>query len=221
MKWTQKEVDILLSNPDDKAVAKVIGRTYHSVRAKRKSLKIEEDLSQDSLQFVSRIEKTSTNKLYKKALAENDRLKKEIKSILELKKQQPKKVVIPVKNARRSEATAVALLSDWHIDEVVDPAVISGLNEFNLEIANARVIRLFQGILRLVEIEQRDSKIDNIVLALLGDFFSGSIHDELKESNSIRTIDAVIAVQNLIFSGIKVLLEKTKCTLTIPCSVGN
>ena len=220
MIWNQKELDVLLSNPSNKEVAKITGRTYDAVRLKRKSLKETEDLHQDSTQFVERIEKTSTKKLYKKALEENERLKREIKSVLEIR-QQPKTFTISKKREQREEATAIIVASDWHVDEVVDPAVVSGLNKFNPEIAKKRVENLFRNALRLIEIEQRASDIHNIVLALLGDFISNTIHEELQESNSLLPTDAIILAQRLIASGIEMLLKHTKCNITIPCHSGN
>lgn len=45
----------------------------------------------------------------------------------------------PLTKSAGAEATAVLVLSDWHYEEEVRKASVSGLNEFNLAIANRRI----------------------------------------------------------------------------------
>jgi hypothetical protein len=59
------------------------------------------------------------------------------------------------------------------------------------------------------------------VLALLGDFISGNIHEELLESCSLRPIDAILLAKDWLTSGIKFLLQNTDCDFTIVTAVGN
>ncbi len=64
-------------------------------------------------------------------------------------------------------------------------------------------------------------KIDTLVLALLGDFFSGNIHEELLAACEVGPQDAMLFAQNLVASGIEYLLKNSKLKLVVPCTVGN
>lgn len=121
----------------------------------------------------------------------------------------------------KSEATAFAIASDWHIEEMVYSWQVNDLNEFNAEVCKVRVERFFRHTLKLVRMNQHHTKIDTLVLALLGDFISGSIHDELMEGNRLLPADAIIEVMEHLASGIKYLLANSELKLVIPCSSGN
>lgn len=120
-----------------------------------------------------------------------------------------------------SQATAVMVASDWHVEEVVDPRVVNGLNEFNKSVCEERVRRFFRHGLKLVQKEQRAVRIDTLVLALLGDFISGSIHEELVEGNRLLPIHAIIEVQSYLASGIQYLLDNSSLNIIVPCHSGN
>lgn len=122
---------------------------------------------------------------------------------------------------KTGDATAIVLASDWHIEETVRPETVNNLNHFTVAIASYRIKQFFENTLKLVRKEQQQVKIQTLVIALLGDFISGNIHEELMETCSLRPINAIIAVQNLIISGITFLLKNSKLNLVIPCSVGN
>lgn len=130
-------------------------------------------------------------------------------------------VIEPRAGTGTSEATVVVVASDWHVEERVDPATVSGLNEYSVEIATNRATKFFQGVLRLTRLLQQDVRIDNIVLALLGDFISNQIHEEFAETNEQTPMHAIVTVQNMLIGGIEFLLEHTKVALTIPCHSGN
>jgi hypothetical protein len=87
--------------------------------------------------------------------------------------------------ARPNQATAVVVLSDWHVEETVTREQTSGLNAFDLEVADRRIAELAQRIGVLVEHERQLVKLDRIVIAALGDFISGHIHEELVETCSL------------------------------------
>ena len=121
----------------------------------------------------------------------------------------------------KSEATAVILCSDWHIEERVKSTSVSGLNEYTLEIAKKRSDKFWRTSARMVRIFKRDIPIPQIVLWLGGDFLSGNIHEELLETCELPPVEAAILAQNWLASGIEYLLNQTACDLIIPCSVGN
>lgn len=121
----------------------------------------------------------------------------------------------------KSEATAIMVASDWHIEEVIRPGTVNGLNKYNPVIAKQRAERFFRNGLSLVQMCQKDVEINKIVFPILGDMISSNIHDELKENNSMLPLDAVMYVQNLLATGIQFLLNNFKGEIIIPCHSGN
>lgn len=181
----------------------------------------EEQIDYDQKEALSSRQRASENKKYKTLLQRNDELKKELEASLAIKAGiKPYSFEYKV-SKNDSEATAVVLMSDFHVEEEVDPKTINYLNKYTLEIAEKRVKQLFQNTLKLVETQQHSVKIDTLVVALLGDIISSNIHDALLEINQLRPIEAIIFAENLVISGIQYLLDNSKLNLVIPCHVGN
>lgn len=121
-----------------------------------------------------------------------------------------------------NEVTAVIVASDWHIEEPVDASTVNYMNEFNLEIADKRIRTFMQNASKLVNMFAKTSNLTSAVLALLGDFITGSIHEELAETNQLAPVEAAIRVKNYLISTIEYILENTDLTdLTVVCKVGN
>jgi hypothetical protein len=131
--------------------------------------------------------------------------------------------VLPKVASGKSESAAVLVWSDWHVEESVTPEQVSNKNEYTLQIADARFLRLLHGCMAWLKIAGRDTTIKTIVLALLGDFITGSIHDDLAEGNLLPPADAIHKAYSMIVSGIKFLLENTDTTVqfVVPCHSGN
>lgn len=160
------------------------------------------------------------SKQYNVALKEVNRLRKQTEDLLDLKGQVSTYTIKPSKGIG-GQATAFAIASDWHVEENVTPESVNGTNSYTMAIAKERAEKFFKHSLKLVQKESQDIKIDTMVLALLGDFFSGNIHDELMETCEVQPQDAMLYAQNLIASGIEFLLANSKLKLVIPCAVGN
>lgn len=127
----------------------------------------------------------------------------------------------PKNGTGANEATVVVLASDWHIEERVDPDTINGLNTHNLDIARKRAVEFFQATLRLTQILQKDVQINTMILALLGDFITGDIHEEMMETAEIEPVLATIEAQKILASGIQFILDNSTLNLVIPCHSGN
>jgi len=224
MKLTKQQKELLAVTPDDKLKVVFPEFTRAFLREEKRKCKkpqtTEEQVEQDKDNLLFKSAESELSKKYKKSLSIINSLQRELGAALELSKHNETYRIIPSKGVH-SEATAVIVASDWHYEEQIKPSYVSGLNQYNLEIADQRINRFFQNALRLINICKQDIEIDNIVLALLGDFISGNIHDENLETGQLRPIDAAFAVQGKLMSGIKFLLEKTKCDIIVPCSVGN
>lgn len=92
---------------------------------------------------------------------------------------------------KRPEATAVLVLSDWHVEERVDPETHSGHgNEYTLDIADRRIKQLVQRAAMLIEHEKSLTGIRRIVVAALGDFITGHIHEDLIELAQLAPLAA-------------------------------
>ena len=100
---------------------------------------------------------------------------------------------------------AVALFSDAHIEETVNPENILNLNEYNIDIAKQRIETYFQNLARCLN---RD-EVDELIFASLGDTISGYIHEELSQQNSMTPVEATFIAQSILFSGLKFLCENT------------
>lgn len=130
--------------------------------------------------------------------------------------------ITPSLRSPRGEATAVALASDWHLGEVVNPETVNYLNAYNPEIAEKRAKNFFKNLLKLVETQRHSVDINTLVLWLGGDIITGYIHEELMESNSMSPIEECLFAQSLISGGIKFLLEEGRFKqIVVPCSYGN
>ena len=176
--------------------------------------------SEDLITLGERKIKSVSDKKYKELLQYTTQVERERDAVLQLQELHPTTLSI-VKTTQASEATMVVMASDWHVEETVVPATVSGLNEYSLEISRTRISKFWQVVARLVEVFGKDIKIPRIVIWLGGDFITGNIHEELMEICSLRPIPAAIEAQNLIASGLNYILQNTDCEITVICSVGN
>lgn len=153
------------------------------------------------------------------ALNENERLRKEVDAVTAVR---PLTIgTIPCGGKTSSEAVACVVTSDLHVDEVVEPGTVNGLNEYNPDIAKARMEAFFRNSLKLAQGAARDSEIKVLYWAILGDLFSGWIHDELIETNSMSPVDAAQFVGDLLASGLAYWLRHSKFKIVGDMVVGN
>jgi len=216
----------------DLELSKKVGISKDCVSKRRQSMGLEKSKQNQTYTIPEQVKidrqkqnQKSEEKLTKKKvdylLEENERLQKELNASIQIGEGiSPLKFELKL-SKNDSEATAVVLASDFHLEETVRPETVNGLNKYNLNIAERRVEQFFQNTLKLVKKEQNATKIDTLVLALLGDFISGNIHEELLENCSLRPIEAIVFAENLLIAGINHLLDNSDLKLIIPCHVGN
>lgn len=128
---------------------------------------------------------------------------------------------IVINRGKKREAVPVIVASDWHIEEQVKAEVTNGKNEYNLEIAERSVAQFFSNACELIHQCKRDSKINTVVLAILGDIINGVLRDEDLQTNQQTSIEALSTARSLIYTGIRQLVEETKCNIRVICCVGN
>jgi len=104
----------------------------------------------------------------------------------------------------------------------VKPSTVQGRNKYNPDIAQERADRMWQKTVMLTERQRFDTKVDNLVLVLGGDFISGSIHEELLENNAMPPMEAILFAQDLLDSGIRYLKEHGNFKrIVVICKDGN
>lgn len=223
-KWTQKEDDKLkelISSKTTTEIADHLKRTYQQVRNRMSKLGLEPKKASIS-NDIAKLEDRSFRKRYEEALLELSKLQKEREANLDLRGKKIETYKIePTLSSGESEATAVILLSDWHYEEIVKPQSVNYLNRYDEKIATDCIQKTFQTVVKYIKLQQKETTINTLVMALLGDFISGGIHDELKEGNHLLPGEAIWKVQNHIASGIKFILDNTSVNLVIPCASGN
>lgn len=116
------------------------------------------------------------------------------------------KFEITFKSHKDGVRYAVALFSDAHIEETVEPASVLGKNEYNVEIAEQRIRNYFSNLATCIN---KDC-VNELIFASLGDVISGFIHDELAQTNGLTPSEATVKAQSLIYSGLDFLCKNTK-----------
>lgn len=98
----------------------------------------------------------------------------------------------PAKADKTHHGTAVLMLSDLHLDEVVKPLEVRYRNAYDRHIAELRLERVAHAAVMLLKDYVAGIKLDGLVVALLGDIITGVIHDELARTND-SPVPATIA----------------------------
>lgn len=170
----------------------------------------------------ARSDQSITERKYKEVLQDNERLARERDAALGIRSAPIRPVQIKASfGAKESEAVAVAIASDWHVEEEIRPETVHYKNAYNLSIAEIRAKQFFERTARLIRKEKQDVKIKHLVLGLLGDFITGRLHEENLETCLLRPMDASLFAQDLIIGGIKFLLENTDVDILVIGKIGN
>lgn len=166
-------------------------------------------------------EKRDLKREHSALVEENQQLRQELTAVRSMNSRAPEILVYKQAAWERADAVACALASDWHVEEPVDSAEVHKLNEFNLDVARSRSEHFFRNFLRLADMMARDSKVNTIYLAALGDFFSGWIHEELVANSLLAPADAAHFCKGLFFSGIDFLLRESSYVIEGDMLAGN
>jgi hypothetical protein len=124
------------------------------------------------------------------------------------------------KATKSSPGVPTLLCSDWHWGEVISPSQVGGVNSYDLKIAHARAKRVVTSTIDLLNNHMVNPQYPGFVLALGGDMVSGDIHDELKETNEIPLIPAVLDLFGVLIWVVDTLANKFG-KVFVPCVTGN
>lgn len=130
-----------------------------------------------------------------------------IYEILESARLEPPKWLTPKHRRKKRHAIPCLAFGDLHFDEVVDPAQVGGVNCYNRDIATQRIRRAFEGAVRVARDYFAGLTFDGIQVFLTGDMLSGTIHEELRETNDATAMEGVLAVLEPIEAGLNLLQE--------------
>ena len=126
------------------------------------------------------------------------------------------------KRPKKTAATAVAMLSDTHWDEVVSLEEVAGVNKYNRRIAEMRLKKFVDKTIALGRdyISGGPVEIDSLVLLLGGDMVSGDIHEELTESNEGTMLETVMHWTGQLQATVTTLADHYG-KVHVACVVGN
>ena len=132
----------------------------------------------------------------------------------------PPSWLVETKPSKSSPGVPTLFASDWHHGEVIEPSQVGGINQYNLNIAHDRQKQLITRTIDLLDSHMVNPSYPGIVFALGGDMVSGDIHDELKETNDIPLIPAVLDLLNILTWCITTLADRFG-RVFVPCVTGN
>ena len=125
----------------------------------------------------------------------------------------------PSKPATDLMGVPTLFASDWHFGEVVRPAEIGGVNEYNMALSKERARTFINVAIDLLRNHLR-GKYPGVVFALGGDMLSGDIHEELSETNEVPTMPALLELVGVLAWCIRTLADEFG-NVFVPCVTGN
>jgi transposase-like protein len=113
----------------------------------------------------------------------------------------------------------IMVLSDIHHGEVVDPAAMNGMNEYDSEISLRRQQKFFESGVHLLK-KHLVANYPGVVLAMLGDMIGGEIHLELLRTNDRDLPETIMELSASLEKGISYLADELGHVHCV-CVVGN
>jgi predicted phosphodiesterase len=126
---------------------------------------------------------------------------------LDRAKLEPPTWLTPKGSGKAHRAIPAFAISDWHRGEVVKPEQVDGVNKYTVAIADQRMRRAFEGAVRICRDYIKGMTYEGIELFLPGDLISGSIHEELKETNEQTVAESVVGIVEPLEAGIQMLAQ--------------
>lgn len=114
----------------------------------------------------------------------------------------------------------IAMWSDWHYGEVVRKAETGGVNRYDRAAAVARIRLLVQRTIDLAFGHMVRPEYPGVVVCLGGDMVNGDIHEELRETNEVSTLEQVNELADVIAWGLREMADRFG-RVFVPCVVGN
>jgi hypothetical protein len=210
--------------PDDSSTTRDIGPTYGFASGPAEPPAFFVDETADEIAMLRLKRENAAHEVARKRLIQDlaDR-EEQIQILKELRASKPLGPVVArsTVGAMQRQAVPVMLCSDWHVEEPVNPAAISGLNRYDLDIAD----RCITDMADAYEWMLRDPRFDcrQGVVWLGGDLYSGYIHEELVEGNFLSPTQAVLWLQERIERMLRSIAAQCPNLerIIVPCNDGN
>jgi hypothetical protein len=118
--------------------------------------------------------------------------------------------------------TGLICINDLHCEKNIETDGVNGINTFNLDIASARIDRVFQKAVYMLDFSRKISNVRDAVLWLGGDIINGYIHEECQEGNFLGPAEATTWAADRLSGGINYLLKHGDLQqIIVPTSQGN
>ena len=98
------------------------------------------------------------------------------------------------------DKTAIVTCSDWHIGECFD----SDWGSYNSDIARIRINKYANKAIQRCDLEG----VSNVIIAGLGDFVSGNIHQSIAVTNRENVIEQIMVASELMLSFVKAFVDE-------------
>lgn len=139
-------------------------------------------------------EESATRRLLKRAQGHAAELEKKVDLLTafdSIEAQRPEWAAVPT-STKVNRGIANLLLSDLHLDEVVDLAEMRGKNKYDRQIALQRLRALGANTVKMARDYISGVRFDGLTAWVNGDLVSGNIHEEIRETNdSVDVVDTV------------------------------
>jgi len=142
-----------------------------------------------------------------KQLDELHSLVREVGALDGLRIREPEWMYAP-SNSTSGSATLIVHNSDRHYGEHVEASEINGWNAYDVSICERRVRRFMDAACELGRRWTSDTKVDGVLYTMAGDEISGDIHDELRETNELTSLQQVEGAAALHVACLKQLVEE-------------
>jgi len=107
----------------------------------------------------------------------------------------------------KGEDVPVLLWSDWHLGETVNREEVAGVNEFDRDVAKARIKRLLGATIDLCFNHRREPNYPGVVVVIAGDMITGDIHDELRVTNDMTTQESILELRDILVWALDLLAK--------------
>jgi hypothetical protein len=126
----------------------------------------------------------------------------------------------PHRALKKHEVIPTACFSDWHLDEVVKPEQVYHRNGYDRAIAERRLRLYFENICKVARDYVKGFHYPGICFPMLGDNFSGHIHEELRNTNADVMLSSLLHWIGPVTSGLRLLADEFG-HVWVPAVVGN
>ena len=192
-------------------------------REEEVEIPIEEHISKDKEIMRLRVQKEIAEKKYHTLLKDQIFQEQIIDAVTNTIIAMPKVPVPPV--VKRSKAskvseTAILVVSDAHVGEVVDSIQTGGISHYNFDTFRYRLQYLAERTIRLLKDKLNGYIFEELQVFMLGDIISGNIHEELVATNEYTALECVYGAAT-VFAQFFMDLAREFPKIVVPCLYGN